>query len=107
MIRYDDSCIVATFGSKANMVTPQVIQVANSGYQYQYNGKEWQDVLGLNVYLYGYRDYDTAIGRWNVIDQLSEKYHTSSPYTFVQNNPIINREIDGRYFDEKNEKKSK
>ncbi len=37
---------------------------------------------------------------------MAEKYITTSPYAFVQNNPLINREIDGRYFDEKNEKKA-
>lgn len=77
---------------------------SNSGsanYKYKYNGKELQDELNLNVYAYGWRDYDPAVGRWNVIDQLSEMYHTTSPYAFVQNNPVINREIDGRYFDDK------
>jgi RHS repeat-associated protein len=67
---------------------------------------KYQDELGLNEYAFGWRDYDPAIGRWNVIDQLAEKYITTSPYAFVQNNPLINREIDGRYFDEKNEKKA-
>lgn len=56
-------------------------------YNYKYNGKELQDELGLNTYAYGFRDYDPAIGRWFNIDQLSEKYHTSSPYAFVQNIP--------------------
>ena len=73
----------------------------SANYKYKYNGKEMQEELNLNTYAYGWRDYDPAIGRWNVIDQLSEKYHTTSPYAFVQNNPIINREIDGRYFDDK------
>ena len=41
-----------------------------------------------------------------MIDQLAEKYITTSPYAFVQNNPLINREIDGREFDKKNEKKA-
>lgn len=71
-----------------------------SVYKYKLNGKEYQDELGLNVYAFGFRDYDPALGRWNVIDQLSEMYHTTSPYAFVQNNPLINREIDGRYFEE-------
>jgi RHS repeat-associated protein len=69
-------------------------------YKYKYNGKEWQDELGLNVYDYGYRGYDPAIGRWSAVDPLAEKYITTSPYAFVQNNPLINREIDGRYFEE-------
>ena len=79
----------------------------SSAYKYKLKGKEWQDELGLNEYAFGFRDYDPAIGRWNVIDPLAEKYITTSPYAFVQNNPLINREIDGRYFDKKNEKQAK
>ena len=81
--------------------------VGDGSYNYKYNGKEYQDELGLNEYAYGWRDYDPAIGRWNVIDPLAEKYITTSPYAFVQNNPLTNREIDGRDFHKKNEKKAK
>lgn len=67
------------------------------GQKYKYNGKELQDELGLNEYSYGWRDYDPAIGRWNVIDQLSEKYYRISPYAYVANNPITTIDPDGRY----------
>jgi len=66
-------------------------------YRYKYNGKELQDELGLNVYAYGWRDYDPSLGRWNVIDQLSEKYYKISPYAYVANNPITTIDPDGRY----------
>jgi RHS repeat-associated protein len=72
----------------------------------KFGGKEEQTELALNTVDWGWRQYDPAIGRWTVIDQWAEKYHTTSPYAFVHNNPILNREIDGRYFDEKNEKKA-
>jgi RHS repeat-associated protein len=39
-------------------------------YKYKYNGKEWQDELGLNVYDYGWRNYMPDIGRWTQIDPL-------------------------------------
>ena len=74
--------------------------------KYKFGGKEEQTDLALNTIDWGWRQYDPAIGRWNVIDQWAEKYNTTSPYAFVQNNPILNREIDGRWFDEKNEKKA-
>ncbi len=64
----------------------------------KFGGKEEQTDLALNTIDWGWRQYDPAIGRWSVIDQWSEKYHTTSPYAFVMNNPVNRREIDGRYF---------
>jgi RHS repeat-associated protein len=36
--------------------------------KFKYNGKELQDELGLNMYDYGARNYDPALGRWMNID---------------------------------------
>jgi RHS repeat-associated protein len=69
--------------------------VANSGYQYKYNGKEWQDELGLNLYDYGWRNYDPAIGRFQKLDRFSEKYHKLSPYGYAGNNPVLINDIQG------------
>src|SRR5690606_20226417 len=42
--------------------------VTRTDYQYKYNGKEWQDELGLNMYDMDMRQYDPAIARWVVMD---------------------------------------
>src|SRR5690554_5096395 len=54
--------------------------------KYQYNGKEWDDALGLNIYEMDLRQYDPAIGRWTVMDPVT--HHDYSPYSAFDNNPV-------------------
>ncbi len=67
----------------------------NSGYQYKYNGKEWQDELNLNVYDYGARLYMPDIVRWGVIDPKAELLERSSPYVYALNSPLVYIDRDG------------
>src|SRR5690606_29154611 len=53
--------------------------------KYQYNGKEFEDSFGLNIYEMDLRQYDPAIGRWTVQDPVI--HHEFSPYSAFDNNP--------------------
>jgi RHS repeat-associated protein len=63
--------------------------VSNNGYQYKYNGKEWQDELGLNVTAMDFRMYDNALGRFHNIDPFADLQPSWSPNRFGYNNPVI------------------
>jgi RHS repeat-associated protein len=68
---------------------------ADDLYKYKYNGKEWQDELGLNFYDFGFRNYDPAIGRWMNIDPLSERRYELTTYNYVQNSPMFRFDPNG------------
>jgi len=78
-------------------------------YKYAYGGKELNDELGLDLYDFGARNYDPALGRWLNVDPLAEKYPGWTPYHYVHNNPINLIDPTGMeadHFDKKNEKKA-
>jgi len=52
---------------------------------------------GLEYYDFGARMQDPQIGRWNGIDQLSEKYYSLSPYSYAANDPVSSLDVDGKY----------
>jgi RHS repeat-associated protein len=56
---------------------------------FNFNGKELDESLGLNVIEMDWRQYDPALGRFNVVDPLAEERNWLSPYNFGQNNPIV------------------
>ena len=58
-------------------------------HQYKFQGVEYNENLGLNLYEMDWRQYDPAIGRFTSIDPLAEERNWLTPYNFVQNNPII------------------
>src|SRR5690625_250486 len=64
----------------------QLINVTKTEYMYRYNGKEFQDELGLNMYSMDMRQYDPAIARWVVQDPIV--HLNQSPYSSFDGNPV-------------------
>src|SRR5690554_73319 len=59
------------------------------GYKYKFLNKEYEDSFGLNVTETDFRQYDAAIGRFNVMDALSELAPNYTPYRYGFNNPVF------------------
>ena len=72
------------------------IVLENSGYQYKFQNKEWQDELGFNTYDFGARGYMPDIVRTPTLDPLAEKFYSFSPYSFLNNNPLRFVDPDGK-----------
>ena len=71
------------FGLKMNYTWMDNVALDN---KYQFNGIERNEDLGLNLDLAVFRGYDAAVGRWWQVDPKPDV--TSSPYSFVTNNPF-------------------
>ena len=55
---------------------------------YKYNGKEFDNMHGLNTYDYGARQYYPILCRWDRVDPLAEKNPEITPYAYCNNNPV-------------------
>jgi len=64
-------------------------------YQYKFQGQEYQPELDLNMYDFGARNYDPALGRWLTIDPLAELSCRWSPYNYAYSNPVYFIDPDG------------
>lgn len=53
---------------------------------YAFNGKELDKTFGLNLHDFGFRNYDSTLGRWTSMDRKSEDYASTTPYAFCLNN---------------------
>ncbi len=64
------------------------------GYRYQFTGHELDGETGYQYH--GARYYSEELGRYMSVDPLADQRYWMSSYNFVQNNPIIRIDPDGR-----------
>lgn len=69
----------------------------SSNYRFGFNGKEIDRENGGagNVYDYGFRIYNPALGKFLSVDPLTNSYPWYTPYQFSGNNPIRYIDLDG------------
>jgi len=60
-----------------------------------FQGQEFTDDLGLNIYEWKFRFSDPTIGRFWQIDPLADGYTYQSPYNVAENSVIANFELEG------------
>lgn len=97
-VTHSKSPIVSTSDYYAFGMQFNNFEKANSvGQKYLYNGKELQDELDLGWLDYGARMYMADIGRWAVVDPLSEAYFDFSAYGYALSNPIRFLDQAGEY----------
>ena len=77
--------------------TPKFPLPAMGGYRYFFNGQEADnEVLGEGVFQnYGFRMYDTRIGRFWGVDPLTKEYPMLTPFQFASCSPVWGVDLDG------------
>jgi len=60
-----------------------------------YTGHELDVETGMHYA--GARYYMSALGRFGVVDPMSEKYPRTSPYAYVENDPVNYFDPNGKY----------
>ncbi len=79
------------------MMMPGRKYAASELYRYGFNGKEMDnEAKGIGAqYDYGFRIYDSRIGKFLSVDPLTKEYSSLTPYQFASNNPIEGVDLDG------------
>ncbi len=85
------------FGLKHKGYNNVVSSLGNSTAQkWGYQGQEYTENLGYNIYEYKYRHYDAAVGRFISIDPLAHTYVYNSTYAFQENKLGLGTEVEGK-----------
>src|SRR5690606_71137 len=72
-------------------------ELPGDGYKYKLLNREYEDSFALNVTETDYRQYDAALGRFNVMDILSEMAPDHTPYRYGFNNPVYFSDATGLF----------
>ncbi len=62
---------------------------------YRYNGKELNEDYGMDLYEYGFRWYDAAIGRFTGVDPIADEFPWVNTYNYAENEPVANIDLHG------------
>ena len=84
----NDTTVQRTFYYASGL--PMSCSTGQSAQSRKYNGKEYVEDHGFDVYDYGFRGYYATIGRFTSIDPLTEQTPWQSPYVYANNNFVNN-----------------
>jgi RHS repeat-associated protein len=62
---------------------------------YRYNGKELNGDYGMDLYEYGFRWYDAAIGRFTGVDPIADEFAWVNTYNYAENEPVAHIDLHG------------
>ncbi|WLD24301.1 DUF6443 domain-containing protein [Flavobacterium dauae] len=72
-------------------------ELQGNGYKYKLLNREYEDSFAFNVTETDYRQYDATLGRFNVMDVLSEMAPDFTPYRYGFNNPVFFSDASGLF----------
>ncbi|MBL4862798.1 MAG: hypothetical protein JKY09_07275 [Crocinitomicaceae bacterium] len=74
-----------------------MVEGGDRDYRYGFNGMEKDDEVSgnNNSYDFGARMYNPRVGKWFSTDPMQTAFPSHSPYSFVNNSPILYKDLEG------------